>query len=251
MAHPRVILVKALKKVKLNRIASKIYYKYIHGFNSAGKELPEVIEKCFNKAIEFGTAAKGHYYEFGIYKGHTFAHACNFGQKNNLNNMRYFGFDSFHGLPEIKGLDKTKEENFYKGQYCAPKDRVIRDVTSAGVNWDNAFLIEGYFNQSLNIQTKEDHKMDKIAVALVDCDLHSSTVEVLDFMKDMIIDKTIIIFDDYDTYDANDDLGQRRAFKDFLKENKNITYEEWFTYGAYGHVFIINMKKRNHYTRTR
>lgn len=243
MTHPRVMMVKALKKAKVNRIAAKIYYKHIHGFNSAGKELPSVIEKCFNKATELGTDDKGDYYEFGIFKGHTFAHACNFGQQNDLNKMRYFGFDSFQGLPEIKGLDDTKEENFYKGQYHAPKDRVISDISSTGVDWDDVFLIQGYFDQSLNIKTKKYYKMKKISIALIDCDLHSSTVEVLDFIKDMLIDNTILIFDDYDTYDANDNLGQRRAFKDFLTENTNITCEEWFTYGAYGHVFIINVRE--------
>ena len=46
MMHPRVIIVKLLRLTKLNKVAAKIYYKYFHGFNSAGKELPEVIEKC-------------------------------------------------------------------------------------------------------------------------------------------------------------------------------------------------------------
>ena len=239
MVHPRVIIVKILKMLKINRIAHKIYYKYVHGFNSAGKELIPTIEKCIDKAIEFGTTEKGDHCEFGIFKGHTFAHATNYASKKQLK-MRSFGFDSFQGLPEIEGIDDTGEEHFYEGQYCAPVDQVKKDMDTTGVDWNKTFLIEGFFNESLNDGMKEKYKLDKIAIAHIDCDLYSSTVDVLNFIKDMIMDKTILIFDDYDTYNADDELGQRKAFKEFLAENNSIKCEEWFTYGAYGHVFIVH-----------
>jgi len=243
MIHPRVLIVKLLKVARLNKILAKIYYKYFHGFNSAGKELPGVIEKCFDKAIELETIEEGDYYEFGIYKGYTFAHACNYAKKMKFDKMRFFGFDSFEGLPEIEGLDITRDMPFYKGQYCAGKEQVRKDIDGTGVDWSKAHLIEGFFNKSLNDETRDKFDMKKISVALVDCDLYSSTVEVLDFIKNMIFDRTILIFDDWNTFNKNNDRGQRKAFGDFLDANKHISAESFFSYGAWGKVFIVRIDR--------
>lgn len=238
--HPRILIVKILRFFRINKFAARIYYNHFHGFSSAGKELPGVIEKCIEKAIEFGTVDKGDHYEFGIFKGHTFAHASNYASKKNLK-MRSFGFDSFQGLPKIEGLDDTGEEHFYEGQYCAAIDQVKKDIDGTGVDWNKTFLIEGYFNESLNDKTREKYKMDKIAIAHIDCDLYSSTVDVLNFIKDMLIDKTILIFDDWNAFDKDNERGQRKAFSDFLKLNDNMATDSYFTYGAYGKVFIIRL----------
>ncbi|MEE9430499.1 MAG: TylF/MycF/NovP-related O-methyltransferase [Melioribacteraceae bacterium] len=241
MIHPRVIAVKLLKIAGLNKIVARIYYKYFHGFNSAGgKALTNAVEKCFNKAVQFGTTEKGDYYEFGIFKGHTFAHACNYAKKINLLKMRFFGFDSFEGLPKIEGLDVTRDMPFYEGQYSAGKEQVSKDMSRAGVDWSKIQLIEGFFNDSLNDETRTKYNMKKINLALIDCDLHSSTVDVLNFIKDMLLNKTILMFDDWNTFDRDNSCGQRKAFRDFLDVNKHIVAEEYFSYGAWGKVFILN-----------
>jgi len=243
MMHPRVIIVKFLRLLRINKIVSKIYYKHFHGFNSAGgNALPKAIEKCFNKAVDFGTADKGDYCEFGIFKGYTFAYANNYAKKINIRKMRFFGFDSFQGLPEIEGVDITNEMPFYKGQYSAGKEQVVRDIDKTGVDWSKIHLVEGFFSDSLNSETRKKYSMTKIPLALIDCDLHSSTVEVLNFIQNMIIDKSILLFDDWNTFDKDNARGQRKAFSDFLDTNKNITAEEYFSYGAWGKVFIMNLK---------
>ena len=154
--------------------------------------------------------------------------------------MRFFGFDSFSGLPEVKGRDKTKNDVFYEGQYSWPKEKVISNLTSKKIDWQRTFIIDGFFEKSLNEGTKRRYAMDKIAIALVDCDLYSSTVEVLNFIENMIIDKTILIFDDWNCFDKNNDRGQRRAFGEFLERNGYLSAEAFFSYGSYGQVFIVN-----------
>jgi len=239
--HPRIFVVKFLRYFKLNRIIGKLYYKYVHGFNAAGKELPKAVEKCFDHAIKLSIASKGDYYEFGIFKGYTFAYACNLAVKKKLDSMRFFGFDSFKGLPEIEGLDITQDMPFYKGQYSAGKEQVIRDISNAGVDWSKSYLIEGFFKDSLKEEIRDEYQMGKISIALIDCDLYSSTVEVLGFIANMIQDKTILIFDDWNTFDKDNERGQRKAFRNFLDVNKHITAEEFFSYGAYGKVFIVSV----------
>ena len=100
----------------------------------------------------------------------------------------------------------------------------------------------GFFNDSLNDKTRKTFDMKKISVALIDCDLYSSTVDVLNFIQKMVIDKTILIFDDWNAFDKDNNRGQRKAFREFSASNKNITAEDYFSYGAYGKVFILTVK---------
>ena len=41
----RVLIVKFLQKTKLNKLAHKIYYRYVHGFDTATKDLLPALEK--------------------------------------------------------------------------------------------------------------------------------------------------------------------------------------------------------------
>lgn len=239
MASLRLTVVKLLQQTKLNKVAHKIYYNYFHGFNTATKEVVTAIEIAFQKAMKLGIANKGDYYEFGLFKGYAFWQAQRIANNYNLKNMKYFGFDSFRGLPKVQGEDETKEEVFYEGQYACSKDQVTKNLAAKGVDWRKTFLIEGFFEDSLNEQTKEKYQMGKVAIALIDCDLYSSTSEVLRFIKDLITRNTILIFDDWNCFDKNDEKGQRKAFREFLENNKQFTAEELFEYGIYGQVFLI------------
>jgi hypothetical protein len=58
----------------------------------------------------------------------------------------------------------------------------------------------------------------------------------------MLLDKTILMFDDWNTFNKDNDKGQRKAFSDFLQMNKHITAEEFFSYGVWGKVFILNIQ---------
>jgi hypothetical protein len=239
----RILVVKILRALRINRLTARIYYRYIHGFNSAGKELPSVVRRCFQRAIENGTADKGDYFEFGIFKGHTFLQAQKIAVELGLHGMRFFGFDSFEGLPEPEGIDQTEEEHFYAGQYSCSIEAVTESLTKHGIDWSKTFLIKGYFCDTLNDQIRQEHNIKKVSVALVDCDLYASTVDVLWFLKDFIMDKSILIMDDWGAFDGDDNRGQRRAFAKFLEGNPEWKAEPWFRYGSYGQVFIVHHAK--------
>lgn len=236
----RVAAVKLLRATKLNRLAASTYYQYMHGFASAGKELPDVVQRCLEQASGFGTAPRGDYYEFGVFKGHTFWQAQRRAQALGLEQMRFFGFDSFEGLPEPHGPDVTEQQQFYRGQYACSFEEVSRTLDAHGIEWDTASLIKGYFADTLTDATKRRYGMGKVAVALVDCDLYSSAADVLRFMGDMLIDKSILIMDDWNSFGGADDRGERRALREFLAAHPHWSAEEWFAYGAYGQVFIMH-----------
>lgn len=239
---PRVAVVKFLRALKVNQFAARVYYQHLHGFASAGKELPDVVQRCLEKAIAFGTAQQGDYYEFGVFKGHTFLQAQRRAKALGLANMRFFGFDSFEGLPEPQGADATETQHFYKGQYARSFEEVHQTLDTHGMDWKTAFLIKGYFDETLTAETRRRHGMDKVAIALVDCDLYASSLEALRFMGlgGMLIDKSILIMDDWDAFDCADDRGQRRALREFLGAHPQWLAEEWFRYGAYGRIFIMH-----------
>ena len=243
MVNTRTLAVKFLQQTKLNKLAHKIYYEYFHGFNTATKELLPALEDVFAKAKELGIGSQGDYYEFGIFKGYAFSHAYHLGQQHNFSQMKFFGFDSFQGLPVIDEIDQTKENVFYEGQYSCSKEQVTSNLNSKGIDWDKASLIKGFFEDSLKEPIKEQYGMDKIAIALIDCDLYSSTIVVLNFIKDLLMDQTLVIFDDWNCFDGDEQKGQRRAFREFLAENTHLSAESLFSYGLYGQVFLV---KKSH-----
>ncbi len=227
---------------KLNKFAHKIYYRYFHGFNAANKDVLPALVRCLKKAQKLGTTKEGDYYEFGIFKGFTFWFAQNKSKELGLRSVRFFGFDSFEGLPVIDGVDKTKRNIFYKEQYSCSQEDVENNLNKYGVDWSRTFLIKGFFSESLNERIKKVYRMDRIAIALIDCDLYSSTVEVLNFIKDMLIDKCILMFDDWNCFDKDERRGQRKAFNEFLENNNEFSAQPYFSYASYGQTFFIFIK---------
>ena len=238
----RPYIVKALQKTKLNRLAHKIYYGYVHGFDTANQAVLDAQKKCFQHTLESGVALNGDYMEFGIFKGYAFWHAQKVAADHNIDDMRFFGFDSFAGLPDVTDSDLSKNDVFYKGQYACDKETVTKNLDSSGVDWERTVLVEGYFNDSLTPELRKKHNFQKISIALIDCDLYSSTKDVLDYIGNMVQDQTIFMFDDWNCYDRDDNRGQRKAFREFLEQNSELSAEPFFEYGAYGQIFIMNKK---------
>lgn len=241
----RLLIIKLLRFFHLNKIIAKQYYQYLHGFSSATKELPAATEKCLKEAVKSGIAGKGDYCEFGVFKGYSFLHAQQTAEKLGITNMRFFGFDSFEGLPAPEGIDATEEEHFYSGQYSWPYKKVYRSLDENGVDWKKTFLTKGFFSDSLNEKTRSNLGLEKVSVALIDADLYSSSMDALNFLKNLIRDKTILIMDDWNGFDGDDSRGQRRALAEFLENNPAWSADPWFNYGYYGQVFKMRLDKKH------
>lgn len=242
MGNARRLAVKAMQQLKINKVLHKFYYNNLHGFNTAQKEVLPALEKSLNRIFENGAIENGDYCEFGIFKGYAFWYAQNTAAKMGMKNMRFFGFDSFQGLPEIDTIDQTNNGVFYKGQYAQSLENVKKDLNKKRVDWNKTFLIKGFFDKTLNDDLKEKYSLKKISLALIDCDLYTSTADVLNFIGDLIFDETILMFDDWNCFDKDNNRGQRRALKEFLEKNPIFTLEELFSYGTWGQVFIVRKK---------
>ena len=145
----------------------------------------------------------GYYTEFGVFSGGT----IRFMAKKNPQ-AQFHGFDSFEGLPEAwSGTRFTKATFTLKGKL--PKVPV------------NVTLHKGWFSDSLP-QWRQSHH-DKIAFIHIDCDLYSSTLDILNNLKDKLQVGTVILFDEYFNY-SNWENHEFKAWQEFISQN-NIGYQ--------------------------
>ena len=167
---------------------------------------------------------EGDYLEFGVYKCGTLIPAYHFSKSmgKNLDKMRFYGFDSFEGLPEVKKSDNEGFKHFSKGDYANSLSHVVSLLKKSKVNMSRVKLIKGWYNQVLNNDLRKKLFIKKAAVVWVDCDLYESTVPVLDFITPYLQDGTILVFDDWLCFRGNPEQGEQKAFSEWLKKNKKI-----------------------------
>ena len=110
-----------------------------------------------------------------------------------------------------------------------------------GVSLDKVTITEGWFDKTLNDETKEKLAISKAAIIWLDCDFYESTVPVMNFITDFVQNGTIIIFDDWFCFRGNPELGQQKAFSEWLERNPNIRASEFYKYGWTGNSFILNL----------
>ncbi len=145
----------------------------------------------------------GAYCEFGVFAGGTARYIGKLIGKNVLH-----GFDSFEGLPEPwLGFDLGKGA-FNRGGRLP---RVPANVT----------LYKGWFSDT--IPKWKSQYPDRLAFLHIDCDIYSSTRDILGLLTDRIEPGTVIVFDDYFNFPGWEH-HEHKAFYEYLGAN-NLTYE--------------------------
>lgn len=133
--------------------------------------------------------------EFGVATGKTINYISQF------TNDKVYGFDSFEGLPE------KWRDGFDKGAFNQNGNMPV-------VN-ENVELIKGWFNETLESFIKKHNK--KVSFIHMDADLYSSTIYILETLKDYIDNDCIIVFDELVNYPGFDgDTGELKAFYEFI-----------------------------------
>lgn len=201
-------------------------------------------ETMMKTAMEFATHSEleGDYLEFGVNRGESFVAAFHFARRSSLKEMRFYAFDSFSGLPEIKGLDAEGFAHFKEGDFSCDMDSFRKIVADKGVELDRVKLVPGWYDQVLNEETKRKLPIRAAAVVWVDCDLYESTVPVLDFITDYVQDGTVIVFDDWFSFRGDPQRGERRAFAEWLEKNPHITATEFHKFDWKGSSFILHRR---------
>jgi hypothetical protein len=133
--------------------------------------------------------------EFGVFEGASLKEWTDL-HKNPQS--RFFGFDSFEGLPEDWGRNLKASAFSLGGQIPALADPRIQ-------------LVKGWFQDSLPGFLASFTPQDQL-VLHIDSDLHSSAIYVMTRMDHLIRPGTVIIFDEFASA-----LHEFRALDDYCR----------------------------------
>jgi hypothetical protein len=226
---------------------------------------------CVFTACQFATRnyIAGDYLEFGVWWGGSFIHACRFLSKlrndriawlgNRLRHrsrdgkadaaheqwkqwkLRFFAFDSFEGLPDTG--EQEADEEWVKGEYACSEAQFKKNLVKDGVDLKNVVTVPGFYDRSLNIDTKRRLGLERAAIVHIDCDIYESTILALDFVTDLLVQGSVIIFDDWFYNQARKDRGEQRACYEWLERNRHLELiPYWKDVGAAS--FIVNFKDK-------
>jgi hypothetical protein len=166
--------------------------------------------------------------EFGVARGTSILDFHQLYKKYQLD-TDFYGFDSFEGLPE-EPIDKYSP--WRTGQFST--DGVVEEAL---LNNKDIKIVKGWYSDTLNGDLLEAFGDKKIGIAHIDCDIYSSTVEVLEFLiqNDLLCDGSLLIYDDWGAYlsssGAVDEYGvaEGRAHKEIITKynlNMSMVYRE-------------------------
>lgn len=224
----------------LYRFGSRVYHKMNPQFRTLSPGAPGAIRRGFEFSLVDQDAIKfeGDYYEFGIFRGGTFLEAGRAVDELKIHGARLYGFDSFEGLPPPEGIDAT-DTRFFEGQFSCGREEVEKNLASNGMDISRIELIEGFYENSLTDGLRKKFLFKDVSVALLDCDYYSSTKVALDWLTPYIRSGSVILFDDWYSYGDSSDLGQPKAFSDWLFENPRFKSEEFCKFENNGQGFVI------------
>ncbi|MCW3118170.1 MAG: hypothetical protein JWM28_2252 [Chitinophagaceae bacterium] len=131
-----------------------------------------------SKAEHLNTVAVD-YFEFGVCGGFSFKWWL---EQNRNDASRFYGFDTFEGLPESFG-------SFEKGSMAVPLESLHIDDTRAS-------FYKGLFQDSL-IPFLNYYKSDRKKLVHLDADLFSSTLFSLSQLYRFLKDGDILLFDEF------------------------------------------------------
>jgi len=217
---------------------------------------------CIYTAASFVTwnQIEGDYLEFGVWRGESFAaayHALQHYRRQHagLNSAalknsteyttwlesppRFFAFDSFQGLPPGAA---ERQVDFTPGAYGCSEAEFRANIAKEGVDLSRVVTVPGFYDHSLNRETKQQLGLKKAAVVMIDCDLYESTVPVLEFLTDLVGQGTILIFHDWFRFKGRPDCGEQRACREWLARNPQLELIDFWRQGPQAVSFIVNLK---------
>ena len=221
----------------------------------------------FNAALFIaGDKVEGDYLEFGVFKGASFARAY-WALKNAFREMttpkqqihseldvfecaqlwkrmRFVAFDSFQGLSRLSEShdlnDGKSTPAFVAGKFAASQDEFERFIARQRVPLDRVLIIPGWFSETLCHATIEKYDLRKAAIVHIDCDLYEPTKLALDFVTPLLVEGTVVIFDDWFSQRGDPNRGEQRAWREWLLSHPDWKAIEYLKEGPWRNSFILN-----------
>ena len=234
----------------LKRRAAAIVHRWTAGLDPSipAQEVRRRREFFYNAfmALSFNEI-DGDYAEFGCSGGMTFAHAYQEAARHR-HGARLWAFDSFQGLPRPAG-DADAHPKWVEATMATALDQFHRDCAHHGVPRAAYEVVPGFYRDSLAAMGPTDEPTN-IALAYVDCDLYSSTKEVLRFLMPRLNHGMIIAFDDYFCWSASQVSGERLAMLEFFSDGpwELVPYMQ---FGWHGMSFVVEDRRLTAHVVTR
>lgn len=206
----------------------------------------------------FTNHLEGDYVEFGVYKGDSLITSYNeylnirkwlHGQTTSQEEWRrtlaleYSKVRTrFHGLDTFGGMPDNKENNntYGTGTFISDLDDVRKKCEMAGVK--DFFLYKGLFKDSAFELNEKISR--KVAIVNFDGDLYASAKDSLDIIEPYLQIGTVLLFDDYNAFCADNTKGERKAWLEF-RDRSTLIYEKWFSYQYVGQAYLCVGEKAN------
>ena len=159
---------------------------------------------------------------------------------------KIFGFDSFAGMPtlvpaDINAYNKSPPQKWVGVPLCNGIADVTNTFECLNLTMDNVTLVQGFFQDTLNVSNNLDGIGD-IAVLRLDGDWYESTKICLEKLYDKVINGGIIIIDDYGHF-----IGAKKATDEFREKHNIISsliqtdYTEFYWIKHSNHNYIIQI----------
>lgn len=219
----------------------------------------QIFEKAF-RVIGF----VGDYVEFGAYRGDSLVQAYfaalrvyeeiaagdwnhSYGDASSTqsyfqrawNEMRFIAFDSFKGIPPVKGVDALHPV-FHEGTYACSEAEFRENVRKYGIADSKVISVPGFFRDTLNDATAKNLALKRVSVLHIDSDLYESARDALQFCTPFFDNGTIIVFDEWYQFYGNPDLGEQRAFGEWVCANPEWIVTPFQKEGAFRNSFILS-----------
>ncbi|HXM80353.1 MAG TPA: TylF/MycF/NovP-related O-methyltransferase [Burkholderiales bacterium] len=151
-------------------------------------------------------------------------------------------FDSFQGLPQPQdavdlGSPYVQAGVWREGAYKVLTEEELVALCTSVYDADKVLTYGGWFADTL----QKIRRNTKFAMLHMDCDLYSSSLEVLDHIssQDQIADGCVVFFDDWNTNRSSPLMGQRRAWRETVDKH-GIKFSDCGDYAILGHKFIVH-----------
>ncbi len=161
--------------------------------------------------------------EFGVFRGSSYIYQAD-QIRHRYPGTRLIGFDSWSGLPaETPGIWTPKVHA--QGRFRAGKDVVLRRMKRAGLDPEDTArfrFVDGLYQDSLT-RALQGQIADVIFVN-IDCDMHKSTLGLLDFIKPLLRPGTILYWDDWSSPMEKHagEWGEHLAWREWCTANPDV-----------------------------
>jgi hypothetical protein len=180
----------------------------------------------------------GDYAEFGCWGGMTFGLAFEESRRRGVR-PTLWAFDSFEGLPPQAGPD-DEHPVWQAGTLSTSLDEFRAICARNGLAPSDYRVVPGYYDDTIGSSARYEGPLPTdIAIAYVDCDLHSSTTTVLHFLGQRMKHGMIIAFDDYFCYSPTAVAGERKAMLEFLARDRLFDFLPYVQFGWHGMSFVV------------